>query len=111
MVESSEPRERARNYLRRRRLALLLSIMGTLLAFFGPALSFAAYAAGEKAWWKTLSTVSVILIALGASLVGGACVSVILGAKCPFCGKRVEPWYYPVGGLRCPKCGRSVRVL
>ncbi|GAF78069.1 unnamed protein product [marine sediment metagenome] len=47
---------------------------------------------------------------IGVSLVVVATVSwlaVYFTTRCPFCGKWIDPWYYPRPGFHCPKCGKT----
>ena len=47
---------------------------------------------------------------IGLALAGVGVVSwlaVHFTSRCPFCGKWINPWYYPRRGVHCPKCGKT----
>lgn len=49
---------------------------------------------------------------IGLALIGISLVSwlaVYFTSRCPFCGKWIDPWYYPRPGVHCPKCGKTTR--
>jgi len=49
---------------------------------------------------------------VGLCLVGIALVSwltVYFTSRCPFCGKWIDPWYFPRRGVHCPKCGKTTQ--